>query len=106
MQQIKNTKDVVEEYFKKNNIENLMEYASDSAHSAAFSITDVYKELMQELNIKYINIYSEDISDGKFSTNISFGDTNEINIQTNAWDGKEIVEENLKLIKAKYMCKI
>ncbi|MEG2712530.1 MAG: hypothetical protein RR988_05845, partial [Clostridia bacterium] len=74
MQYIKNTKDIVEEYFKKNNIENLMEYALDSAHSAAFSITDVYKELMQELNIKYINIYSEDISDGKFSTNISFGD--------------------------------
>ncbi|MEG2235157.1 MAG: hypothetical protein RR144_01765 [Clostridia bacterium] len=92
----------VEEYFKKNDIKDLMEYEADSAYNELISISKLYKELMIKVNINYKNIYTEDIDNGKFNTTITFDDNNKIDIQTNAWSGKGIVEENLQLIQEEY----
>lgn len=86
------------EYFKENDIEDLMEYGSDS-DEGLYHLSSMYKEIMDKLNIKYKNIYTEDgISDGKYVTVITMQDSTEIKLDTSAWNGIEIVTENIATV--------
>lgn len=86
------------EYFKENEIDDLREYGSDS-DEGLYHLSSMYKEIMDKLNIKYENIYTEDgISDGKYVTIIILEDGIEIKIDTSAWNGIEVVTENIATV--------
>jgi len=89
---------VVYDYFNLKEIENLMEYGCDS-DEGLYHLTFLYQDILDELNIKYDYIYTEDgLSDGKYVTTIGFKDKQEIKVDTSAWNGKEIIFENIKYI--------
>ena len=92
---------LVEEYFKEKQIENFMDYGSNRDSYSMHSLSNVYKDLLDKLNIKYTNIFTEDISDGKYQTTIEFDD-NKIIVDTSAWNGKEVLKDNIESIKEKY----
>ena len=88
----------VTEYFTENDIDNLMGYGSDS-DEGLYHLTSMYQEIMDKLNIKYENIYTEDgVSDGKYVTVITMKDNTEIKLDTSAWNGIETVTENIATI--------
>lgn len=88
-------KNIVELYFIENGLQNLMDYGSDRDSLVMPTLSDLYKELMDKLNIEYCSIETNDISDGKYETSIEFEDGNSIIIDTSAWNNEEIVSNNL-----------
>lgn len=93
--------DKVIEYFRENAIVNLMDYGSDR-DEGLYQLSSMYKEIMDNLGIKYSNVYTEDVSDGKYLTTITFEDDYSIEVDTSAWNGIEVVTENIKSIYEKY----
>lgn len=93
--------DNVSAYFRENQIKNLMDYGSDGDEGLT-PISSIYKELMDKLNIKYANVYTEDVSDGKYLTTITFENDSEIKIDTSAWNGIKVVVENIESICENY----
>lgn len=90
--------DVIDAYMGYNDIGNFMEYSSDSNIYTNPSFSSLYKDLMDLLNIKYIDVYTNDVSDGKYVTTIEFNNEKSITIDTNAWSEIEAIKENLKSI--------
>lgn len=88
------------QYFKDKEVATLFEYGEDS-NEGLYSLSELYKDLMEKSNIKYKVVYTEDISDGKYKTTIEFDDAS-ITIETNAWNDYETVAENLISISEKY----
>ena len=93
---------VVEEYFKEYDIEDLMEYGSDEDSHNMPTISDVYKNILDKLNIPYNSIVTEDVSDGKYATTIELEDGTNIIVDTSARNGVEIVASNVEDISKKY----
>lgn len=91
----------VNEYFKENQIENLMEYGSDS-DEGLYHLSSMYQEIINKLGIKYLDIYTEDVSDGKYVTTIIFANNSLIKIDTNAWNGIEVVTNNISTVFENY----
>ena len=91
-------KDVVESYIGYNDILDFMEYGSDRDVYTNPTFTTLYKELLEILDIKYKNIYTEDLSDGKYQTTIQFENEDEIIIDTSAWNNVDVIIDNLKSI--------
>lgn len=89
------------EYFKENEIRNLMDYGNDN-DVGLIPMSSLYKEIMDKLNIKYMSVYTEDISDGKYLTTITFEDNSQIKIDTNAWNGIKVITENIESIYETY----
>lgn len=94
-------KDIIDKYFEENRIENFMDYGSDRDSHSMPSLSSVYKDILDKLNIKYTNIYTEDISDGKYQTTIEFND-DKVVVDTSAWNGKDVLKDNIESIKEKY----
>lgn len=91
----------VSEYFNENQIENLMDYGSDR-DEGLFHLSSMYQEIMDKLDIKYSNISTKDISDGKYLTTITFENNTSIKVDTSAWNGIEIVTQNVESIYEKF----
>ena len=91
----------VSNYFGKKGMEDLMEYGSDS-DEGLYHLSTLYKDLMEELNIKFEDIYTEDFSAGKYITTIIFRDNLEIKIDTSAFNGIEVVTDNLISVLENY----
>lgn len=90
------------DYFRENDIKDLMEYGSDE-DEGLYKLSSMYEEILDKLNIKYSSIYTEDgISDGKYLTNISFENDAKIEIDTSAWNGIKTVAENIESVKEFY----
>lgn len=89
------------EYFKENEIRNLMDYGNDN-DVGLIPMSSLYKEIMDKLNIKYMSVYTEDISDGKYLTTITFEDNSQIKIDTSAWNGIKVITENIESIYETY----
>lgn len=94
-------KDIIDKYFEENKIENFMDYGSDRDSYSMPSLSSVYKDILDKLDIKYTNIFTEDISDGKYQTTIEFDD-DKVVVDTSAWNGKEMLKDNIEVIKEKY----
>ncbi len=92
----------VERYFKENDIKNLMEYGTE-VDEGLYSLSSIYKELLDKMNIKYKHISTEDVSDGKYATKIYFNDNDYISVNSNASSGEKVITENLKYIIDKYI---
>lgn len=95
-------KRVVELYFAEKGLGNLMDYGYDRDSLAMPTITDLYKELMEKLNIQCCSIETDDISDGKYRTVIEFENGNSITVDTSAWNNEEIVSDNMISIQEEY----
>lgn len=93
--------DEVIDYFRKNEIKDLMDYGSDRDEGLT-SISSLYKEIMDKLDVKYENIYTEDVSDGKYLTTVIFNENSKIEIDTSAWNGIKIVTENIESVYETY----
>lgn len=90
--------DKVSEYFRENEIKNLMDYGSDS-DEGLYHLSTMYEEILNKLNIKFSTLYTEDgISDGKYLTTIIFEDDSKINIDTSAFNGIKVVVDNIESI--------
>ena len=92
----------VADYFKKNNINNLMEYGSDK-DEGLHHLSSMYKEILDKLDIKIKDIYTEDgMSDGKYETIITFDNDEKIKIDTSAYNESDMVIDNIDSIKQEY----
>lgn len=89
------------EYFKENEIKDLMEYGSDG-DEGLYHLSSMYQEIMDKLGIKYSNVYTEDVSDGKYLTTIIFENDSSIQVDTSAWNGIKTVAENMESIYESY----
>lgn len=96
---IKNT---VELYFVEKGLQNLMDYGSDRDSIVMPTLSDLYKELMDKLNIKYFSVETDDVSDGKYETTIEFKNGSSIIVDTSAGNNEEIVSANLISIQNQY----
>lgn len=96
------SEDKVIEYFRENEIKDLMNYGSD-CDEGLYHLSSMYQEIMDKLDIKYSNVYTEDgISDGKYLTTIIFEDDSTIQVDTSAWNGIKVVTENIESVYEKY----
>lgn len=89
------------EYFSENGIKDLMGYGNDSDEGLNH-LTSMYEEIMDKLEIKYSNVYTEDVSDGKYITTITFENNSSIEVDTSAWNGIKVVTENMESIYETY----
>ncbi len=90
------------EYFKEHDIEDLMDYGTDS-DEGLYHLSSLYSEIMDKLDIKYSNIYTEDgISGGKYLTTINFEDGSQIQLDTSACNDIDVVAANMESIYEKY----
>lgn len=94
--------DVVDSYMGYNDIYNFMEYGSDREVYTNPTFTKLYKELLDLLDVKYENIYTEDVSDGKYETTIELKNGKELVIDTSGWSEIEIITNNLRNIMEEY----
>lgn len=85
------------EYFREHKIKNLMEYGNDY-DEGLYHLSSLYKELMDKLNIKYMYVSTEDVSDGSYLTTITFEDNSEIKLDTDAFNGIKVVNQNVNSI--------
>ena len=89
-------------YFRENNIKDLMEYGSDF-DEGLYKLSDMYKEILEQLNINFESIKTEDgMSDGKYVTTITFDDNSQIKLDLSAWNGIGNVTENIESILEEY----
>lgn len=89
-------------YFRENNIKDLMEYGSDF-DEGLYKLSDMYKEILEQLNINFQSIKTEDgMSDGKYVTTIVFKDNSQIKLDLSAWNGIGNVTDNIESILEEY----
>lgn len=88
-------------YFKENNMETLKNYGEDK-DEGLYHISDLYKDLMIELNIKYENIYTYEKEPGEYTTVIDFDTKTSIAMDTKSSNGLEVVSSNLTFIFSEY----
>lgn len=93
--------DNVSTYFKENQIKDLMDYGNDCDYGLT-PLSSLYKEIMNKLFIKYKDVYTEDVSDGKYLTTITFEDNSQIQLDTSSWNGIKVVTENMESVYEKY----
>lgn len=89
------------EYFRENGVKDLMEYGNDS-DEGLYHLSSMYQEIMDKLGIKYSNVYTEDVSDGKYLTTIIFENDSSIEVDTSAWNGIKVVAGNMESIYETY----
>lgn len=85
------------DYFREHKIKNLIEYGNDY-DEGLYHLSSLYKELMDKLDIKYVYVSTEDVSDGKYLTTITFEDNSEIKLDTDAFNGIKVVSQNVDSI--------
>ncbi len=78
-----------------------MEYGSD-CDEGLNHLSSMYQEIMNKLGIKYSNVYTEDVSDGKYLTTITLENDSSIEVDTSAWNGIKTVTENMESIYETY----
>ena len=89
-------------YFNENQIENMENYGADSDEGLC-KISSLYSEIMDKLNIKYSDVFTEDgISGGKYIITISFDDDTNIVLDSKSRDNFENVVDNVVSISEEY----
>lgn len=89
--------DTTIDFFKENDLEDLMEYGSDN-DIGLYHISDLYKKLLDKANIPYKQITTDEISDGKYQTNIVLNNNKDVSVENSAFDGIRGVAQNLEII--------
>lgn len=97
-----NIKDVVDYYFDSKNIKNLMDYGADRDGETMPTISSIYEEILENLKINYENIFSDDISAGKYTTTIEFDNNHKAQIDTKSKYTAKDIYDNVQSIQNKY----
>lgn len=97
-----NIKDVVDYYFDNNGIKNLMDYGADRDGEAMPTISSMYETILENLKINYSNVFSDDVSSGKYTTIIEFDKFHKIQIDTKSRYGAEDIYDNVQSINDVY----
>lgn len=97
-----NIKDVVDYYFDNNGIKNLMDYGADRDGEAMPTISSMYETILENLKINYSNVFSDDVSSGKYTTIIEFDKLHKIQIDTKSRYGAEDIYDNVQSINDVY----
>ena len=80
-----------------------MEYGADTDSYTMPTISSVYEKILDILNIEYENIFTEEVSDGKYASTIQFNEEKEIVVDTKASNTYEQVASNIESVKDKYL---
>lgn len=92
----------VNRYFTEHDINDLMNYGSDY-DEGLYKLTNFYSDILDDLGINYLNIYTEDgSSSGRYVTTVIFDSVNKMNVHTYAWDGRINVTKNVFSIYSQY----
>lgn len=97
-----NIKDVVDYYFDNNGIKNLMDYGADRDAEAMPTISSMYETILENLKINYSNVFSDDVSSGKYTTIIEFDKFHKIQVDTKSRYGAEDIYDNVQSINDVY----
>lgn len=97
-----NIKDVVDYYFDNNGIKNLMDYGADRDGEAMPTISSMYETILENLKINYSNVFSDDVSSGKYTTIIEFDKFHKIQVDTKSRYGAEDIYDNVQSINDVY----
>lgn len=97
-----NIKDVVNYYFDNKGIKNLEDYGADRDGEAMPTISSMYEDILENLKINYENIFSDDVSAGKYTTIIEFDDNHKIQVDTKSRYSAKDIYDNVQSIKNSY----
>ena len=97
-----NIKDVVDYYFDNNGIKNLMDYGADRDVEAMPTISSMYETILENLKINYSNVFSDDVSSGKYTTIIEFDKFHKIQVDTKSRYGAKDIYDNIQSINNAY----
>lgn len=97
-----NIKEVVDYYFDNKGIKNLEEYGADRDGEAMPTISSMYEDILENLKINYENIFSDDVSAGKYTTIIEFDDNHKIQVDTKSRYSAKDIYDNVQSIKNLY----
>lgn len=97
-----NIKDVVDYYFDNNDIKNLMDYGADRDGEAMPTISSMYETILENLKIDYANIFSDDVSSGKYTTIIEFDQNHKIQLDTKSGYHAEDIYDNIQSVDEVY----
>lgn len=95
-------KNVVDYYFDNNEIKNLMDYGADRDGVVMPTISSMYETILENLKIDYSNIFSDDVSSGKYTTIVEFDENHKVQIDTKSRYGAEDIYDNIKSINDSY----
>ena len=91
--------DVVDAYIKSNDISDFMEYGADQDVPNMPTLSKIYKEILDILQINYESVQTNEIRGGKYETIIEFTNNNSITVDTYSRNGQEHITENINSIK-------
>ncbi len=97
-----NIKDVVDFYFDNKGIENLADYGADRDGEVMPTISIMYETILENLKIEYSNIFSDDVSSGKYTTIVEFDENHKIQIDTKSRYGPKDIYDNIQSINDSY----
>lgn len=97
-----NIENVVDYYFDYNNIKNLMDYGSDRDGEITPTISSMYETILDNLKIDYTNIFSDDVSAGKYTTIIELNEDYKIQLDTKARYTAKDIYDNIKSVDNLY----
>lgn len=97
-----NIKDIVDYYFDTNGIKNLMDYGADRDGEVMPTISSMYETILENLKIEYSNIFSNDVSSGKYTTIVEFDEKHKVQIDTKSRYGSEDIYDNIQSINDTY----
>lgn len=95
-------KNVVDYYFDNKEIKNLMDYGADRDGEVMPTISSMYETILENLKIEYSNIFSEDVSSGKYTTIVEFDENNKVQIDTKSRYGAKDIYDNIQSINNAY----
>lgn len=95
-------KNVVDYYFDNKEIKNLMDYGADRDSEVMPTISSMYETILENLKIEYSNIFSEDVSSGKYTTIVEFDKNNKVQIDTKSRYGAKDIYDNIQSINNAY----
>ncbi len=89
------------EYFKENGIKDLKQYGSDGVEGL-YSLSFLVSNLLDKLEIKYSDVFTEDVSDGKFETTICFNDEEKAYLYTKPRHDADMIANELTRALSEY----
>lgn len=98
---VKKIQEVIELYFIEKDITNMMYYGSDK-ETSMLSISKIYMDILKKLDIKFNNIVTDEISDGKYRTFVKLNQEINVRIDTSAFNGIDVIVHNIESIKNEY----
>lgn len=91
--------DVVDAYIQSNNISDFMEYGADQDVPNMPTLSKIYKEILDILQINYESVQTNEIRGGKYETIVEFTNNNSITVDTYSRNAQEHITENINSIK-------